>query len=74
MVVDLSNNLIQYILSILNVIFIYITKIGLLVGLMMTTEKISKAMFYKERRGTLNAIGKGMGITAVFLGLYILFL
>lgn len=72
MVTDISNDLLQSLLSILNITLIYIAKLGIWIGLMITTEKTSKAFLYKERKRNETAIGKGIGIIFVSLILYIL--
>ncbi|GAI00204.1 unnamed protein product, partial [marine sediment metagenome] len=41
MVTDISNDIIQNLLSILNTVLLYIAKLGMLIGIMISTEKAS---------------------------------
>ncbi len=72
MVTDISNDIIQNLLSILNTVLVYIAKLGMLIGIMISTEKASKAILYKERRWNGIAISKGLGLILFSLILYIL--
>ena len=72
MVTDISDNLIQSILSVLNIAFIYISKMGMWIGLMVTTDRASKAILYKDKKRNGAAISKGIGIIFISLILYIL--
>ena len=72
MVTDISNNIIQNLLTILNMALIYIAKIGMWIGIMISTEKVSKTILYKERKWNGIAISKGMGLILFSLILYIL--
>ncbi|MCK4971700.1 MAG: hypothetical protein KAS52_00120 [Candidatus Heimdallarchaeota archaeon] len=72
MVTDISNNIIQNLLTILNMALIYIAKIGMWIGIMISTEKVSKTILYKERKWNGIAITKGMGLILFSLILYIL--
>ncbi|MCK4895585.1 MAG: hypothetical protein KAS47_02170 [Candidatus Heimdallarchaeota archaeon] len=51
---------------------IYIAKIGMWIGIMISTEKVSKTILYKERKWNGIAISKGMGLILFSLILYIL--
>ncbi|MHA1201379.1 MAG: hypothetical protein ACTSQ4_02505 [Candidatus Heimdallarchaeaceae archaeon] len=72
MVTDISNNIFQNLLSILNVALFYIAKLGMWIGIMITAEKASKTILYKERRWNGIAISKGVGLILISLILYIL--
>ena len=72
MVTDISNNFIQNLLTILNMVLIYIAKLGMWIGIMISTEKTSKTILYKERRWNGIAISKGVGLIFFSLILYIL--
>jgi hypothetical protein len=72
MVTDISNNIFQNLLSILIVALLYISKLGMWIGIMMTTEKASKTTLYKERRWNGIAISKGVGLILISLILYML--
>ncbi|MCK5140584.1 MAG: hypothetical protein KAQ70_00170 [Candidatus Heimdallarchaeota archaeon] len=72
MVTDISNNIIQNLLTILNMALIYIAKIGMWIGIMISTEKVSKTILYKERKWNGIAISKGAGLIFISLILYIL--
>ena len=72
MVSDISNDIIQNLLSILNIALIYIAKLGMWIGIMISTEKASKAILYKERKWNGIAISKGVGLIFFSLILYVL--
>ena len=72
MVTDISNNIIQNLLTILNIALVYIAKLGMWVGIMILTEKASKTILYKERKWNGVAISKGLGLILFSLILYIL--
>jgi hypothetical protein len=72
MVTDISNNIFQNLLSILIVALLYISKLGMWIGIMMITEKASKTTLYKERRWNGIAISKGVGLILISLILYML--
>jgi hypothetical protein len=72
MVTDISNNIFQNLLSILTVALFYIAKLGMWIGIMITTEKASKTTLYKERRWNGIAISKGVGLILISLILYML--
>ncbi len=72
MVADISNNIIQNLLTILNMALIYIAKLGMWIGVMITTEKASKTILYKERKWNGIAISKGAGLIFISLILYVL--
>ncbi|MHA1693177.1 MAG: hypothetical protein ACTSYP_01085 [Candidatus Heimdallarchaeaceae archaeon] len=72
MVTDISNYIIQNLLSILNMALVYIAKLGMWIGIMISTGKASKAILYKERKRNGIAIGKGVSLILFSLILYIL--
>lgn len=72
MVTDISNNIIQNLLTILNMALVYIAKLGMWIGIMISTEKASKTILYKERKWNGIAISKGLGLMLFSLILYIL--
>ncbi len=72
MVTDISNNIIQNLLTILNIALVYIAKLGMWIGIMISTEKTSKVILYKERRWNEITISKGLGLILFSLILYIL--
>ena len=72
MVTDISNNIIQNLLSILSVVLVYIAKLGMWIGVMISTEKASKAILFKEKKWGRVTISKGMGLILFSLILYFL--
>ena len=72
MVTDISNNIIQNLLTILNVVLVYIAKLGIWIGIMITTEKASRTILYNERKWNGITISKGVGLILISLILYIL--
>jgi len=74
MATDISGDIIQNILSILNIALLYIAKLGMWIGIMITTGKASKVILYKERRWNGKAIGRGVSLIILSLILYIIVL
>ncbi len=72
MVTDISNEIIQNLLSILNIALVYIAKLGMWIGVMISTDKASKVILFKERKWNGVGISKGVGLIFFSLVLYVL--
>jgi len=72
MVVEIGEGTLQYILDLLLLILLYTSKTGIWIGLMITTEKISKGLIQRNIGYSLNKIGKGIGIIIFSLIIYLL--
>ncbi len=72
MVTDISNNIIQNLLSILGVALVYIAKLGMWTGVMISTERASKVILFKEKKWGGVTISKGVGLILFSLILYVL--
>ena len=72
MALDIGEGTLQNILNIVLLILLYASKAGILIGLMITTEKTSKGLLNKNLSYNINKIGKGIGIIVFSLIIYFL--
>lgn len=69
MAVDIGGDTIQLLLDIVYLVVLYVSKIGIIIGLMFTTEKVCKAIINRNLTFYASKILNGLGI--VFLSLII---
>ena len=72
MALDFGEGTLQNVLNIVLLILLYASKVGIWIGLMITTEKTSRGLIYKNLSYSMNKIGKGIGIIAFSLVIYFL--
>ena len=72
MVLNIGEGTLQNVLNIVLLILLYASKIGIWIGLMITTEKTSKGLINKNLSYNLNKIGKGIGLIVFSLIIYLL--
>jgi hypothetical protein len=72
MALDFGEGTLQSILSVVLLILLYASKVGILIGLMITTEKTSKGLINKNLSYNMNKIGKGIGVIVFSLIIYLL--
>ena len=72
MALDFGEGTLQSILSVVLLILLYASKVGILIGLMITTEKTSKGLINKNLSYNMNKIGKGIGVIVFSLIIYFL--
>lgn len=72
MALDIGEGTLQNVLNIVLLILLYASKVGILIGLMITTEKTSKGLINKNLSYNINKIGKGIGIIVFSLIIYFL--
>ena len=72
MALDIGEGTLQNVLNIVLLILLYASKVGILICLMITTEKTSKGLINKNLSYNINKIGKGIGIIVFSLIIYFL--
>jgi len=73
MVMDIGSSTLQFFLDFMYLVILYISKVGLIVGLLFTTERLCKTIIDKSLRFHLNKIFKGLGLVTVSLIIYLIF-
>jgi hypothetical protein len=71
MAFDIGGSALQFFLDILYLIILYISKIGIIIGLMLITERLCKAAIERNWRYHLNRILKGLGLVVLSLVVYL---
>ncbi len=71
MAFDIGGSALQFFLDIMYLVVLYISKIGLIIGLMFTTEKLCKAIIDRNMRYHINRIMKGLGLIVMSLIIYL---
>ena len=74
MVADIGGSALQYFLDILLLILLYISKVGIWIGIMFSVEKISKAIITKNTSYHIGKIDKGIVLIVISSILYLILL
>ncbi len=72
MTFDIGGSALQFFLDVMYLIFLYISKISLIIGLMFTTEKLCKVVMDRNLRFHSKKIMQGLGIVGFSLLLYLI--
>ncbi|MHA1198896.1 MAG: hypothetical protein ACTSQF_06040 [Candidatus Heimdallarchaeaceae archaeon] len=72
MAFDIGGSALQFFLDIMYLVILYISKIGLIIGLMFTVEKTCKAAIDRNMKFHLSKIMKGLGLIALSLVMYLI--
>lgn len=70
---DVTDNFFHQLIEIIHIVFFYIVKITLFIGILFTTERIGKGMIAKKGRNNYSGIGKGLLIILFSLIFYFIF-
>ena len=73
MAFDIGSSTSQFFLDFMYLIILYISKVGLIVGLLFTTERLCKVAIDKSLRYHLNKIFKGLGLVVLSFVIYMIF-
>lgn len=71
---DVTDNFFQQLIEIIYIVFFYIVKITLFIGILFTTEKIGRGIIAKKGKNNFAGIGKGLLIILFSLVFYFGFL
>lgn len=72
MAFDIGGTALEFFLDIIYLIVLYISKIGVMIGLMFTTEKLCKAIIYKNWKFNSGKIVQGLGMISISLVFYLI--
>lgn len=70
---DVTDNFFLQLIEIINIVFFYIVKVTLFVGILYTTEKIGIGVINKKVNNNFSGIGKGLLIILFSLVFYFVF-
>lgn len=70
---DVTDNFFHQLIEIIQIVFFYIVKITLFIGILFTTERIGKSMITKKGKRNYSGIGKGLSIILISLVFYFIF-
>ena len=71
MTANIGAGTLQNILDIVLLVLLYASKAGIWIGLMITTEKVSKGLIQKNLSYNINKIGRGIGIIVLSVIIYL---
>ncbi len=71
MALDIGGSTLQFFLDIMYLVILYISKIGIIIGLMYTTEKSCKAAINRNITFYVSKIMKGLGMVSLSLLIYL---
>jgi len=67
---NITDNFFQNFFAIMHIVFFYIVKITLFIGILFTVEKTSRGIICRRGRNHFSAIGKGLLIILLSLVFY----
>jgi hypothetical protein len=68
---DAGNDIMEFIVNILKMVFYYIGKFGIFFSITIISEKVCRTILYKNQRN-LRKIGKGVAILLISLTIFII--
>lgn len=68
---DAGNDIMEFIVNILKMVFYYIGKFGIFFSITIISEKVCRTILYKNQRN-LRKIGKGVAILLISLIIFII--
>lgn len=68
---DAGNDIMEFIVNILKMVFYYIGKFGIFFSITIISEKVCRTILYKDQRN-LRKIGKGVAILLISLIIFII--
>lgn len=72
MAFDIGGSALQFFLDVLYLVILYISKIGIIIGLMLITERLCKAAIERRFKYHINRMLKGLGLVACSLVIYLI--
>jgi hypothetical protein len=67
---DLGSDLLEYFISLIRLILAYISRIAMWIGLLIVVNQSIRSVIYKNMRGNLSIISKGIAILIISIIFY----